>query len=190
MYFCYAYNLGIYLVWFPKYLNDHLGFSLRQMGFYASLPLLAGTVGDVLGGWLSDLYAKGSGNLKTARRVVGSTGFAVSAVCMVLGCLASHPLSSVLYSCLAMFALELTVGVSWAIPLDIGGDYAGSVSAVMNTFGNLGGATGSAVSAYLVVLYGWNGPFLVMSILSVIAALLYLRIDAARPIFARKRAET
>jgi MFS transporter, ACS family, glucarate transporter len=189
MYFCYAYNLGIYLVWFPKYLNDHLGFSLRQMGFYASLPLLAGTVGDVLGGWLSDLYAKRSGNLKAARRVVGSAGFAVSAVAMVLGCLTPHPISSVLYSCLAMFALELTVGVSWAIPLDIGGDYAGSVSAVMNTFGNLGGATGSALSAYLVMLYGWNGPFLVMSILSVIAALLYLRIDAARPIFAWKRGE-
>jgi MFS transporter, ACS family, glucarate transporter len=187
MYFCYAYNLGIYLVWFPKYLNDHLGFSLREMGFYASLPLLAGTIGDVLGGWMSDVYAKRSGDLKAARRVVGSTGFAVSAVFMVLACLTSHPISSVLYSCLAMFALELTVGVSWAIPLDIGGDYAGSVAAVMNTSGNLGGATGSALSAYLVMLYGWNGPFLVMSILSVIAALLYLRIDASCPIFARPK---
>ena len=80
-----------------------------------------------------------------------------------------------------MFALELTVGVSWAIPLDIGGDYAGSVAAVMNTSGNLGGATGSALSAYLVMLYGWNGPFLVMSILSVIAALLYLRMRCELP---------
>jgi sugar phosphate permease len=188
MYFCYAYNLGIYLVWFPKYLNDHLGFSLREMGFYASLPLLAGTVGDVCGGWLSDLYAKRSGNLKAARRLVGSVGFAVSAVSIVLGCLASTPIATVWYSCLAMFALELTVGVSWAIPLDIGGEYAGSVSAVMNTFGNLGGATGSAVSAYLVMMYGWNGPFLVMAILSVIATVLYLRINAACPIFARNAA--
>src|SRR5690242_11986205 len=99
MYFCYAYNLGIYLVWFPKYLNDHFGFSLRQMGFYASLPLLAGTLGDVLGGWLSDLYAKRTGNLKAARRVVGTAGFAISAVCIVLGCFTPHPLRSVLYSC-------------------------------------------------------------------------------------------
>jgi sugar phosphate permease len=186
MYFCYAYNLGIYLVWFPKYLNDDLGFSLRQMGFYASLPLLAGTLGDVLGGWISDLYAKRSGNLRAARRFVGATGFLVSAVSIVLGCFAAHPSTTVMYSCLAMFALELTVGVSWAIPLDIGGDYAGSVSAVMNTFGNLGGATGSALSAYLVLLYGWNGPFLVMAVLSVIAAVLYLCINANRSIFAHK----
>ena len=43
------------------------------------------------------------------------------------------PQTCVLFSCLAVFGLELTVGVTWALPLDIGGDYAGSVSAVMNT---------------------------------------------------------
>ena len=75
MYFCYAYNLSVYLVWFPKYLNDHRGFNLKQMGFYASMPLLAGTVGDVFGGWFSDLLAKWSGDLKTARRLVGAGGF-------------------------------------------------------------------------------------------------------------------
>ena len=35
MYFCYAYNLSVYLVWFPKYLNDHRGFNLHQMGYYS-----------------------------------------------------------------------------------------------------------------------------------------------------------
>ena len=184
MYFCYAYNVGVYLVWFPKYLNDHRGFNLRQMGFYASLPLLAGTAGDVLGGWISDFWAKRSGSLKTARRAVGTTGFLIAAVSIVPACLTSDPLMSVWYSCVAMFALELTVGVSWAITLDIGGDYAGSVSAVMNTWGNLGGATASALSAYLVMLSGWNAPFLVMSALSVVAAILCLQINAARRLFA------
>ena len=51
-------TLSVYLVWFPKYLNDHRGFNLQQMGFYASLPLLAGTVGDVFGGWFSDLLGQ------------------------------------------------------------------------------------------------------------------------------------
>ncbi len=71
MYFCYAYCISVYLDWFPKYLNDHRGFDLRAMGFYASLPLLAGTAGDLLGGWASDRWAKSSGNVKTARRVCG-----------------------------------------------------------------------------------------------------------------------
>ena len=180
MYFCYAYNLSVYLVWFPKYLNDHRGFNLKQMGFYASMPLLAGTAGDVLGGWLSDLLARRFGNLKLARRIVGSGGFLLSAACMVPACLTRDALVSVWLSSVAMFAMELTVGVSWAITLDIGADSAGAVSAVMNTSGNLGGAISSALSGYLIKLSGWNAPFLVMAGLSLIAGAIYFRINASR----------
>jgi MFS transporter, ACS family, glucarate transporter len=180
MYFCYAYNLSVYLVWFPKYLNDHRGFNLKQMGFYASLPLLAGVVGDVFGGWFSDLLAKRTGDLKMARRTVGAGGFLLSALCIVPACLTTNSFTSVWLSCLAMFGLESTVGVSWAITLDIGADSAGAVSALMNTCGNTGGAIASALSAYLVVLSGWKAPFLVMAGLSVVAMLLCLRINASQ----------
>jgi predicted MFS family arabinose efflux permease len=81
---------------------------------------------------------------------------------------------------LAIFGLESTVGVSWAITLDIGADSAGSVSAVMNTCGNIGGAIGSALSAYLVVYLGWKAPFLVMAGLSFLGAMLYLQINASQ----------
>jgi len=182
MYFCYAYGISVYLVWFPKYLNDHRGFGLKQMGFYASLPLLAGTVGDVAGGWISDLWSRRSGDLKTARRAVGAAGLLGAALCIALACLTADPLLSVLYSCLGVFSMELTVGVSWAVTLDIGGDFAGSVSSVMNTCGNMGGATAAAVSGYLVQLYSWDLPFLVVAALCGMGALLFLGIDASKPI--------
>jgi MFS transporter, ACS family, glucarate transporter len=178
MYFCYAYNLSVYLVWFPKYLNDHRGFNLRQMGFYASLLLLAGTAGDIFGGCISDFWARQSGDLRTARRMVGALGFLLSGLCIVPACLTTSSMTCVWLSCVAIFALESTVGVSWAITLDIGGDSAGSVSAVMNTCGNFGGAIASALSAYLVMLHGWNAPFLVMAALSAVATVLYLQINA------------
>jgi sugar phosphate permease len=76
--------------------------------------------------------------------------------------------------------LELTVGVSWAVTIDIGGEFAGSVSALMNTFGNTGGATASVLTGYLVQAAGWNPPFLIVSGLSVVAALLFIRIDAGK----------
>lgn len=184
MYFCYAYNISVYLVWFPKYLNDSRGFSLQQMGLFASLPLLAGTAGDLLGGWISDIWTRHSGNIRTARRFTAIAGFLMAALCIVPACYTTSPYRSVMYSCLALFALELTVGVSWAIPLDIGGAHSGSVAAIMNTCGNLGGAIASAASAYLVKLYGWNVPFLVVAALSLVAAALYCRIHAGRPIVA------
>jgi MFS transporter, ACS family, glucarate transporter len=101
---------------------------------------------------------------------------------MLAACYAGDPVTSVYYSCAAMFGLELTVGVSWAIPLDIGGDYAGSVSAVMNTWGNMGGAVSTTLSGYLVNAFGWNSTFIVMSALALLAAVLFLRIDAGKRI--------
>lgn len=184
MYFCYAYCISVYLDWFPKYLNADRGFDLRQMGFYASLPLLAGTAGDLLGGWLSDRWAMASGSLKMARRGVAVAGFLLAAGAILPATFTASPMASVLYSCAALFGLETTVGVSWAIPLDIGGDYAGSVSSVMNTCGNIGGAISPALLAYLVRSYGWNVPFVVASVLCVAAALLYGGIDATQKIFA------
>jgi MFS family permease len=178
MYFCYAYDVSIYLAWFPKYLQAHRGFSTQQMGLFASLPLLAGTLGDALGGTLSDIWARRA-PLNIARRGVAIFGFLLAALSMIPACLTADPMLSVALSCVAMFGLELTVGVSWAIPLDIGGDAAGSVAAVMNTFGNMGGATASALSAYFVQFYGWSASFLVMSALAFIGAGFYTRIKAS-----------
>jgi sugar phosphate permease len=183
MYFCYAYCISVYLDWFPKYLNDHRGFDLKRMGLYASLPLVAGTAGDLVGGWLSDHWARRSGDLKRARRSVAVSGFLLAAGAILPATFTSSATFSVWYTCLAVFGLETTVGVSWAIPLDIGGDYAGSVSSIMNTCGNIGGAISPALLAYLVRSYGWNLPFVVASALCVAAAALYAGIDATRRIF-------
>lgn len=188
MYFCYAYCIAVYLDWFPKYLNEHRGFDLKQMGMYASLPLLAGTAGDLLGGWASDRWARRSGDLKRARRGVAVAGFLVAAAGILPATFTASPTGSVWYTCIAVFGLETTVGVSWAIPLDIGGDYAGSVSAVMNTCGNIGGAISPALLAYLVRSYGWNVPFVVASALCVAAAVLFGGIDATKRIFAEHAA--
>jgi len=182
MYFCYAYNISLYLSWFPKYLNDARGFSLTKMGVYSSLPLLAGCAGDVLGGWISDRLAHRGVGLASARRGVAVAGFLLSAAVIPVACLTADPIQSVAWFCAATFGLELTVGVCWAIPLDIGGEYAGSVSALMNTFGNTGGAVASVLSGYLVTAYGWNTPFYVVAGLSLVAAALFLGIDAARPL--------
>jgi sugar phosphate permease len=184
MYFCYQYALAVYLDWFPTYLNSHRGFNLKQMGFYASLPLLAGTLGDLAGGWLSDLFLRRTGNVARSRRIVGITGFLIAAFGILPATLTHDPKLCVAFSCLAFGGLELTVGVSWAIPLDIGGDFAGCTASVMNMCGNIGGAISPALLAYLVRGYGWDVPFFVTSALCVVGALIYAKIDASKRIFA------
>ena len=139
-----------------------------------------GAAGDLLGGSVSDRCAKRFGNLKAARRGVALAGFLLAAVFIVPATLTTNSVSSVLYSCVAVLGLELTVGVSWAIPLDIGGDYAGSIASVMNTFGNLGSAVSPILLAYLVRLSGWNMPFLVCSGLCLVGAAFSLGVNAEK----------
>ncbi len=184
MYFCYQYGLVVYLDWFPTYLKESRGFSLTAMGIYSSLPLFAGVVGDLGGGWLTDLLFKHTGNLKRSRQMVGIGGFLIAAAAILPATFTHDPKLCVAFSCLAFFGLELTVGVSWAIPMDIAGDFAGSAAAVMNMCGNIGGAMSPTVVAYLASAYGWNVPFVLGTVLCLIGAMIYGKIDASKRIFA------
>jgi sugar phosphate permease len=184
MYACYGYSIGIYLQWFPKYLVDAHGFTLTEMGFYASAPLMAGVAGDIAGGWTSDEVLKRTGNLKMARRLVAIVGFVMAGAMIMLAINQTNPLVGVGFFALAVFGLELTVGVSWAVALDIGDEFAGSVSAVMNTSGNLGATIAAAATGYLVTYYSWNAAFGVLAVLAAIAAFLFLFIDASRRVYA------
>lgn len=188
MYFCYAYSINIFLTWFPKYLDDAHGFSLAKMGLFASIPLMAGVLGDLAGGAASDLLVKREHGLKFARRAVAIVGFLAAAAIIPIAVSAQNPMIGVMYFALAVFALELTVGVSWAVTLDVGGEYAGSVSAVMNTFGNIGGALAGVVTGYIVTAYSWSVAFYVLAVLSLIGGLLFTRLDASKRLYVEVRA--
>jgi len=182
MYVCYQWALSVYLNWFPTYLKEFRGMTLTQMAFYSSLPLWSGVIGDLAGGWASDLVLHFTGNVKRARRVVGVIGFLIAALGILPATLTHDPKASVWFTCLAFGGLELTVSVSWAIPLDIAGDFAGSASAVMNSVGNLGGAFSTQILPVLVKAAGWNTPFLVTSALCAVGAAMYMKIDASKRI--------
>ena len=57
LYFCYGWVLWMYLTWLPTYLIEARGFTQLKVGIFTSLPLLAATVTNTLGGWLSDKLA-------------------------------------------------------------------------------------------------------------------------------------
>lgn len=185
MYFCYAYSIWIYLSWFPTYLQEARGFTLKQMGFWHMVPLIAATIGDTVGGWLSDHLARRTGNLRFARRAVAIAGFALGAACIIPATLTEDRYVCVAFTTAALFFLELTVGVSWAVAMDVGPEYAGSVSGVMNMCGNMGGWLASIAIGYMVQFLNWQAPFLVASGLCLLGALFFLRIDPTERIFGK-----
>jgi len=182
MYFCYGWVLWMYLSWFPTYLVEARGFSPGQMGLAASAPLLAASVSNVLGGWLSDLLARRLNDLRRGRLAVSLLGFAVAGTALVPGVLVESIAVSLAFLTLALAGLEMTVAVSWAMCVDIGGDFSGSVSAIMNTAGNISPALSEVVIGYLATHWGWNWPFLTASGMCLAAAALATQIDPRRPV--------
>jgi sugar phosphate permease len=180
MYFCYGWVFWMYLQWLPTYLAEVRHFAQIKMGVAASLPLIAATGMNMLGGWLSDRLARSWGDLRRGRVVVAAAGFSLAGAAIVPGVLANSAATGLACLTLAMAGLELTVPVAWALCLDIAGDYAGSVTGVMNTLGNLGGAVSAVMIGYLATMFGWTVPFVVCSVLCGVAALLATRIDPTR----------
>jgi sugar phosphate permease len=182
MYFCYGWVFWLYLAWLPTYLVEVRNFSQIKMGVAASLPLLAATATNVAGGWISDKLARAWGDLKRGRIVVSVVGFAIAGLALIPSVLASDAMAALACLTIALAGLELTVAVSWAMALDIGGRSTGSVSAVMNTLGNTGGALSAVCIGYIATLLDWNWVFGSASAMCLLAALIATRIDPSRAV--------
>ena len=172
-YFTYVYCLWIFLTWLTKYLIDVRHFTLLKGGLLASLPLWAGVVGDTVGGLATDWLLRRTGNAKLARSAVAITGLLGCAVFIVPAALTEDPYVAVGCLTAAMFFLECTIGPSWAVPMDTGGKYSGTVSGMMNMAGNFGGAISPIVFGYLAVGDKWQAPFIVAAGLLVVGAAIW-----------------
>jgi sugar phosphate permease len=181
VYFCYGWVLWLFLAWFPTYLREARHFSALKSGL-ASLPLFAATLTNVIGGVASDKLATRWRDLRRGRLAVSITGFLIAALGLGLGVVTSSASVALAVLALAMGGLELTVAVSWAMCIDMGGEYSGSVSSVMNTLGNIGGAISPIMVGYLVNGFGWTAPFFFGSSICLFSALLVSRCDPSKSV--------
>ena len=169
-YFTYVYCLYIFLTWLPSYLVDARGFTLLKVGLLASLPLWAGVIGDTVGGLATDWLTKRTGSARIGRRSVAITGLLGCAVFIVPAALTDDAYVAVYCLTASMFFLECTIGPSWAVPMDCGGQYSGTVSGMMNMAGNIGGAISPIVFGALAQGGNWQAPFILAAALLVAGA--------------------
>jgi sugar phosphate permease len=182
-YFTYVYCLWIFLTWLTKYLVDVRHFSVLKGGLLASLPLWAGVIGDTVGGLATDWLLRKTNNPRLARSGVAIVGLLGCAVFIVPAAMIDDPYVALGGLTISMFFLECTIGPSWAVPMDTGGKYSGTVSGMMNMAGNIGGALSPIVFGYLAVGDKWQAPFIVAAGLLVIGAGIWaFWIDPTKPI--------
>lgn len=178
-YSCLGYVAYIYLSWFYLYLVNVRGFSLLQGGLYAAMPFLAMLVACPLGGWLTDRLVRAAGAAK-GRRWVGMTGMVLASASIGIGAVVESPLGAI--ACLASGAgwLYFSVGAYWSSTSDLSPAHAGTLSGLMNTGANLGGALSPTLTPWLADQWGWSVSLGVGALVALVGGLLWLRIDSSK----------
>jgi sugar phosphate permease len=181
--FCYGWSLWVFLTWLPSYLKDARGFDMKQLALFTALPLMAGVVGDTLGGVVSDYIYKKTGSLKLARRSLLVVGLGGALVFIIPAIYTSTAITAVILLAASFFFLELTNAVLWSLPLDIAGKFAGTAGGMMNTGFGVAGMISPVAFGYLIQTTGsYEVPFLISAALLAIAVVCSFWIDPTNTI--------
>jgi ACS family glucarate transporter-like MFS transporter len=131
------------------YLVQERHMTILKAGFVASLPAIAGFLGGVIGGWLSDRLAKAGYSLSVSRKVPIVIGMLLSMSMIACNYIQTDMLVVAVMS-LAFFGKGVGA-LGWAVVSDTSPKEAGGLSgALFNTFGNTAGITTPIVIGYIV----------------------------------------
>lgn len=169
-----------YFSWFPTWLMKGAGFTIGEMGLFASLPFFLGAGANLVGGRLSDRLAVKFG--------VRWTYAAISSVCLVLTGFILFALSLVhsktwivLLASSGFGVMDLMLPCAWSMCMAIGGAAGGTATALMNTACNLGGFFCTFSFGYLLAVTGsYDAPLRAVAATVVISGLLFALVDCTR----------
>jgi len=160
-YGCFFYGTYFFLSWYPTYLREYRHVTLQALRLISSIPLFAGMAGDVVGGALTDVLFRRTGNAKLARRVVAAPAMLASGLFLIPAATTRDTWTCVVCLAASFFFLEWVIGPAWAVPMDVGGQFSGTVTGVMNMAGALGASLTPLVFGYFIQRGSWVTPFFV-----------------------------
>jgi len=138
-----------FLTWFPVYLVQARHMTILKAGFVASVPAVAGFLGGVLGGFVSDRLLKAGYSLSVARKTPIVMGMIMSMSLIACNYVGADKIVVALMS-LAFFGKGVGA-LGWAVVSDTSPKEAGGLSgALFNTFGNTAGITTPIIIGYII----------------------------------------
>ena len=130
--------------WLPSYLMKVRGFSLAKTGVMAAIPFLCGTVGTLVGGYLSD---KG----KDTRKWFYVVASVISAGFLYLVFSVESADMAVVYQCISSFFMFLAMELFWGILMDqIPTKIMARASGIVNFGGQMAGVISAPTIGYLI----------------------------------------
>ncbi|MCC5467227.1 MFS transporter [Pelosinus baikalensis] len=171
--FGYNYTLFFFLTWFPTYLVDARHLSIKEMGFAAMIPWIAGAIGQLLGSIIIDYIYRKTGKLLFSRKVVLVTCLMLAAICVGLTGFVNDVVSAVSLMTVGICFLYLQATTYWAIIQDIvPSDRVGGTSGFIHAMANVSGILGPSITGWLVQTTGqYTSAFVLAASLAMIGAL-------------------
>ncbi|HTD06367.1 MFS transporter [Undibacterium sp.] len=178
-----------FLTWFPVYLVQERHMTILKAGFIAALPAVAGFIGGVLGGVISDTLIKRGYSVSMARKTPIVSGMLLSMSMIVCNYVSADWI--VVFVMSAAFFGKGIGALGWAVVADTAPKEAGGLSgALFNTFGNAAGITTPIVIGYILQATGsFSGALVFVGANAAVVILAYLfvvgeikRVEFKRPV--------
>jgi ACS family glucarate transporter-like MFS transporter len=142
-----------FLTWFPVYLVTERHMTILKAGFVAALPAIAGFLGGILGGFISDRMIKSGYTVSAARKTPIVCGMLLAMSMVVCNYVTSDWVVIAMMS-LAFFGKGVGA-LGWAVVSDTSPKEAGGLSGgLFNTFGNTAGITTPIVIGFILQATG------------------------------------
>jgi ACS family glucarate transporter-like MFS transporter len=174
-------NYVFYLVmfWSFLYLVQERKLSVLESGWLAALPFLVAAGAAAAGGRIADTLRAYFGD-RIGMRIIPLVALPLAAVFLYLTVSLESPYWAVAALCMGFACVELNEGPFWGAAMRLQPSDTMAATAVVNTGGNLGGMVATPVIAALSAGQNWRLVFATGAVTSIVAALLWLFIDAGR----------
>jgi len=171
----------VFLFWFFRYLIEGRGFTILDSGFWGSLPSIAGIAMVPVIGLATDRLGRRIG-LSRARRRVAMACLLSAAGFVIAGAVLPSAVFAVLALSLSSGSINGAEAPFFTTATSIGAERgAGTAAGVLNFMGNLGGVMSIWLVPLMSSAWGWHVTLMFWSGVCVLAAGLWLTVDADEP---------
>lgn len=172
--FCISTITWFFLTWFPMYLVQAKGMTILKVGIFASIPAIAGFIGGLLGGYLSDWLLRKGKSLTFARKAPIIAGLILSSSIILANYVTAETVVVAVMS-LAFFAKGFGA-LGWVVIGDTSPkEMVGLSGGIFNLTGNMASIVTPIVIGYILnVTQSFNGALVFVGTMGFLGALSYL----------------
>ncbi|MGF6934733.1 ACS family D-galactonate transporter-like MFS transporter [Paraburkholderia sp. UCT70] len=152
-FFCLNFVIYFFITWFPSYLVQTRGFSLKSLGTLGMIPALIAIPGGWLGGFVSDALFRRGWSLTAARKTCMVGGMLLSSV-ITLSAFTENTYLMLAFFGIAYGSLAFAAASIWSLPCDVAPTprHVASIGGIQNFASNLAGIVITTFTGVMVAM--------------------------------------